>query len=71
MTFITTAWEWLHSQPSLAKFALGMAIIVGIPPALSPCPASGGSGLVAQRSRAGPSCPWAFRRTRAHRGFLC
>ena len=32
MTFITTAWEWLHSQPSLAKFALGMAIIVGIPP---------------------------------------
>jgi Kef-type K+ transport system membrane component KefB len=26
------AWEWLHSLPSLAKFALGMAIIVGIPP---------------------------------------
>jgi len=30
------AWEWLHSQalslPHLAKFALGMAIIVGIPP---------------------------------------
>jgi Kef-type K+ transport system membrane component KefB len=24
--------EWLHSLPSLAKFALGMAIIVGIPP---------------------------------------
>ena len=36
MTFLTTAWEWLHSHalstPSLAKFALGMAIIVGIPP---------------------------------------
>ena len=32
MTFIATAWEWLHSQPSLAKFALGMAIIVGILP---------------------------------------
>ena len=31
-----TFWEWLHSHalstPSLAKFALGMAIIVGIPP---------------------------------------
>ena len=25
-------WEWLHSQPSLARFAIGMAIIVGIPP---------------------------------------
>jgi Kef-type K+ transport system membrane component KefB len=32
MSFITMAWEWLHSLPSLAKFALGMAIIVGIPP---------------------------------------
>jgi hypothetical protein len=36
MTFLTMAWEWLHSHalstPSLAKFALGMAIIVGIPP---------------------------------------
>jgi Kef-type K+ transport system membrane component KefB len=31
MAFITMAWEWLHSVPSLAKFALGMAIIVGIP----------------------------------------
>ena len=31
MTFITMAWEWLHSVPSLARFALGMAIIVGIP----------------------------------------
>jgi Kef-type K+ transport system membrane component KefB len=31
MTLITMAWEWLHSQPSLARFALGMAIIVGIP----------------------------------------
>src|SRR6476660_6813943 len=31
MAFITMAWEWLHSQPSLARFALGMAIIVGIP----------------------------------------
>jgi Kef-type K+ transport system membrane component KefB len=25
-------WDWLHSLPLLAKFALGMAIIVGIPP---------------------------------------
>lgn len=32
MSFITMAWEWLHSQPSLARFAIGMAIIVGIPP---------------------------------------
>jgi Kef-type K+ transport system membrane component KefB len=36
MTSLTKAWEWLHSHalslPSLAKFALGMAIIVGIPP---------------------------------------
>jgi hypothetical protein len=32
-------WDWLHSLPLLAKFALGMAIIVGIPP-ISPCPAS-------------------------------
>jgi len=36
MTFLTTAWEWLRSHalatPSLAKFAVGMAIIVGIPP---------------------------------------
>ena len=32
MDFITMAWEWLHSQPSLARFALGMAIIVGVPP---------------------------------------
>jgi Kef-type K+ transport system membrane component KefB len=36
MPFITMAWEWLHSHalsvPSLAKFALAMAIIVGIPP---------------------------------------
>jgi Kef-type K+ transport system membrane component KefB len=36
MTFLTTAWEWFRSQalatPSLAKFAIGMAIIVGIPP---------------------------------------
>jgi len=36
MTFLTMTWEWLHSQalslPHLAKFALGMAIIVGIPP---------------------------------------
>ena len=31
MAFLTMAWEWLHSVPSLAKFALGMAIIVGIP----------------------------------------
>src|SRR5271166_6282284 len=32
MSFLTMAWEWLHSLPTLAKFALGMAIIVGIPP---------------------------------------
>ena len=36
MTSLTTAWEWLRSHalatPSLAKFALGMVIIVGIPP---------------------------------------
>ena len=36
MNFFTTAWEWLHSHalslPHLAKFALGMAVIVGIPP---------------------------------------
>ena len=36
MTFLTTAWEWLRSHalalPHLAKFALGMAVIVGIPP---------------------------------------
>jgi len=32
MSFITMAWEWLHSQPSLARFAIGMAIIVGVPP---------------------------------------
>jgi Kef-type K+ transport system membrane component KefB len=32
MSFITMAWEWLHSQPSLARFAIGMAVIVGIPP---------------------------------------
>jgi len=32
MSFITMVWEWLHSLPSLAKFALGMAIIFGIPP---------------------------------------
>jgi Kef-type K+ transport system membrane component KefB len=32
MSFFTMVWEWLHSLPSLAKFALGMAIIVGIPP---------------------------------------
>jgi Kef-type K+ transport system membrane component KefB len=36
MTFVTTAWEWLRAHalatPSLAKFALGMVIIVGIPP---------------------------------------
>src|SRR6516225_9870099 len=36
MTFLTTAWEWLRSHalalPHLAKFAVGMAIIVGIPP---------------------------------------
>ena len=32
MTSLTMVWEWLHSLPSLAKFALGMAIIVGIPP---------------------------------------
>jgi Kef-type K+ transport system membrane component KefB len=36
MTFLAMTWEWLHSQalslPHLAKFALGMAIIVGIPP---------------------------------------
>ena len=35
MFLLTEAWEWLHSHalslPSLAKFALGMAIIVGIP----------------------------------------
>ena len=31
MSFFTMVWEWLHSLPSLAKFALGMAIIVGIP----------------------------------------
>jgi hypothetical protein len=35
MALLTTAWEWLHSHalslPSLAKFALGMGIIVGIP----------------------------------------
>jgi Kef-type K+ transport system membrane component KefB len=35
MTFLTM-WEWLRSQalslPQLAKFALAMAIIVGIPP---------------------------------------
>ena len=44
MTFLTMVWDWLHSLPSLAKFALGMAIIVGIPP-ISPCPASSGSWL--------------------------
>jgi Kef-type K+ transport system membrane component KefB len=36
MTFLIKAWEWLHahalSTPSLARFALGMVIIVGIPP---------------------------------------
>ena len=32
MTTLTMVWEWLHSLPSLAKFALGMAIIVGIAP---------------------------------------
>src|SRR6478609_4937509 len=31
MTFLTMVWEWLYSLPSLAKFAVGMAIIVGIP----------------------------------------
>ena len=31
-TGVAMVWEWLHSLPSLAKFALGMAIIVGIPP---------------------------------------
>ena len=36
MTSLTMVWEWLHSLPSLAKFALGMAIIVGIPRAISP-----------------------------------
>jgi Kef-type K+ transport system membrane component KefB len=32
MTSLAMVWEWFHSLPSLAKFALGMAIIVGIPP---------------------------------------
>ena len=32
MTSLAMVWDWLHSLPSLAKFALGMAIIVGIPP---------------------------------------
>src|SRR5215813_13819595 len=36
MTFLTTVWEWLRAQalstPSLARFALGMVVIVGIPP---------------------------------------
>jgi Kef-type K+ transport system membrane component KefB len=36
MNFLSTAWKWLRSYalatPSLAKFALGMVIIVGIPP---------------------------------------
>jgi Kef-type K+ transport system membrane component KefB len=36
MTFLITAWEWLRSQavslPPLAKFAVAMAVIVGIPP---------------------------------------
>lgn len=36
MASLTKAWEWLHSHalslPQLAKFALGMAVIVGIPP---------------------------------------
>jgi Kef-type K+ transport system membrane component KefB len=36
MNFLSSAWEWLRSYalatPSLAKFALGMVIIVGIPP---------------------------------------
>jgi Kef-type K+ transport system membrane component KefB len=36
MTLLAAAWGWLHthalSLPTLAKFALGMAIIVGIPP---------------------------------------
>ena len=34
MNFLTMVWEWLRSHalsmPSLAKFALAMAIIVGI-----------------------------------------
>jgi hypothetical protein len=36
MTFLSTAWEWFHSHalalPPLAKFAVAMAVIVGIPP---------------------------------------
>src|SRR5271157_4863295 len=40
------------------------------PTAISPSRASGGSGLVAQRSRSRTSCPWVVRRTRDHRGFL-
>jgi Kef-type K+ transport system membrane component KefB len=36
MTVLTLPWDWLRSHavalPDLAKFALGMAIIVGIPP---------------------------------------
>ena len=36
MIFLTTLWEWLRAQalstPSLARFALGMVVIVGIPP---------------------------------------
>ena len=36
MTFVMVTWEWFRSHalawPSLAKFALVMAIIVGIPP---------------------------------------
>ena len=36
MNLLTTALEWLHSHalslPHLAKFALAMAVIVGIPP---------------------------------------
>jgi hypothetical protein len=35
MTSLAMVWDWLHSLPSLAKFALGMAIIVGIPPHLA------------------------------------
>ena len=36
MTVVAMSWDWLRSHavalPALAKFALGMAIIVGIPP---------------------------------------
>jgi hypothetical protein len=30
MSFFTMAWEWLHSLPSLAKFALGIAMVPGV-----------------------------------------